>query len=209
MHPDSYTVLSAPVRAEQRIKGSRFVALVHPVGDEDEAARLRAELAAEYADASHHCWALCLGHPRSPTLRHSDAGEPAGSAGAAIARALAASDLSDLLCVVVRWFGGIKLGVGGLIRAYGGTARLALAEARPEERLELRRASCEFAYEFEPALRSLLERQAGRIEESRYELGVSWTIVLPPSAVSEFAERGRDLTGGSLVFEISSEGEES
>jgi uncharacterized YigZ family protein len=128
-----YLAPAAPAEAELRERGSRFLALLEPVTDEAEARARIAAIAARHRDATHCCWAWRLGAP--PRERADDAGEPRGTAGPPILRALQAAELSDALLVVVRWFGGTKLGKGGLVRAYGGVARQAAAAAARRRRL--------------------------------------------------------------------------
>jgi len=117
----------APARSgegEIRERGSRFLAVVAPLGDEREARHRLDELGRRFPTATHLCWAWRLGDP--PRERSSDAGEPAGTAGAPILQALRGAGLSDVLAVVVRWFGGTKLGKGGLARAYAAATHAAL-----------------------------------------------------------------------------------
>lgn len=109
------------------IKGSRFIATVTPVTDEATAQAALADIRAEFSDARHHCWAYDIDAGR--LQRSSDDGEPGGSAGRPILAQIQGHGLTDVLVVVVRYFGGVKLGVGGLIRAYGGTAGKALDRA--------------------------------------------------------------------------------
>jgi putative IMPACT (imprinted ancient) family translation regulator len=135
-----YRVPAAVARGEVRDRGSRFLAVVAPAVDEGAARAVVDALAREHDDATHQCWAYRLGWP--PRERSSDAGEPAGTAGAPILRALAAAGLSDAVAVVLRWFGGQKLGKGGLARAYAAATRAALAvlpvaERAPGEDLEV------------------------------------------------------------------------
>lgn len=114
----------------EAIKGSRFVARVQPVATVEEALAVLDQSRAEHPDASHHCWAFRLA---SSAVRCSDDGEPSGTAGRPILARLEGRDLVDVMVVVVRWFGGTKLGAGGLVRAYGRTAgdALDLAETAP------------------------------------------------------------------------------
>jgi len=200
MHPDAYAVLAGPGRAELKVKGSRFLALALAIADEAAARRERQALAQAHPEASHLCWALRLGHPARALARADDAGEPGGSAGPPIARALVAAGVSDALCVVLRWFGGTKLGVGGLIRAYGEVAREALAAAPRAERLALLRLAGSFPYALEPALRALLEAQGGRLIESRRDSAVHWLLALPPSALDPFNAKAADLVRGPSPF---------
>lgn len=108
-------------------KGSRFIVTVEPVPSEAAAKVLLAEVAAEMPDANHHCWAWRIARPSID--RAGDAGEPGGSAGRPILSQLSGRDLVDTAVIVTRYFGGTKLGVGGLVRAYGGAVAEALDKA--------------------------------------------------------------------------------
>ncbi len=197
MHPDAYAILAAPSSAEIKIKGSRFLALAFPVHSEDEARAIRSRLEDDHKGASHYCWALRLGSPEQLLERNSDDGEPAGSAGAPMARAMNSSGLSDLLVVVMRWFGGTKLGVGGLIRAYGEAAALSLSNAERAERMQTRRLTGTLPFEFEGDLRALLARYEGRIQKLDYrEDGFHVDLRLPASLADTLKENVRDLSRG-------------
>jgi uncharacterized YigZ family protein len=206
MHPDAYAILAAPSSAEIKIKGSRFLALAFPVHSEEEATAIRSRLENEYKGASHYCWSLRLGSPEQIIERNSDAGEPAGSAGAPMARALKSSELSDLLVVVIRWFGGTKLGVGGLIRAYGEAAALSLTNAERGERMQTRRLTGTLPFEFEGDLRALLARYEGRIQKLDYhEDGFHIDLRLPASLADTLKENVRDLSRGRHALADSEE----
>src|SRR5215213_8216716 len=122
----SYPAPAGESWGEIREKGSRFLAWIGPAAGEDAAKAALDGLARQYPDASHHCWAWRLGSP--PRERSSDAGEPSGTAGVPILQVLRGAGLSDVMAVVVRWFGGTKLGKGGLARAYAAAAREALPQ---------------------------------------------------------------------------------
>lgn len=122
---DGYLAPAREARGEFRDRGSRFLAVVGPAIDEGELRQRLDALAAELPDATHHCWAARLGAP--PLERSSDAGEPSGTAGVPILQVLRGAELCDVVAVVVRWFGGTKLGKGGLARAYAAATREALA----------------------------------------------------------------------------------
>ena len=132
---DSYRTIIRPAMAEPpKTKGSRFIGEAFPVATEAEAeARLEAVRKREYS-ATHWCWAWRLGET-GDTFRYSDDGEPNGSAGAPILRQIEARDLTNTLVVVTRYYGGTKLGTGGLVRAYGESAGAALDAARIVERI--------------------------------------------------------------------------
>ena len=162
----SYLVPAAPTRAELREKGSRFLALLEPVGDEAAArARLHA-IETEHRDATHCCWAWRLGAP--PRERGDDAGEPRGTAGPPILRALQTAELADALLVVVRWFGGTKLGKGGLVRAYGAVAREAVAAAPVVRRLQRTTVTLELPYAHLGAVQRLLRPPEVELVEERF-----------------------------------------
>ncbi|MDX1643936.1 MAG: YigZ family protein, partial [Thermoanaerobaculia bacterium] len=131
--------------AEIRERGSRFRARIVPVRDEPGAKAELERIRQDEPSATHHCWAWRLGWPA--TARSSDAGEPSGTAGAPILRAVEAAGVSDCLLVVSRWFGGTKLGRGGLVRAYGAAARACLERAALVERTETRRVVVELPYD--------------------------------------------------------------
>ncbi|GHD01493.1 YigZ family protein [Zhihengliuella salsuginis] len=141
----SYTTIGAGVVHELEIKRSRFITYLRRVETEQEARDLVAELRRSHFDARHHCTAFVLGADRD-VQRSNDDGEPSGTAGAPMLEALTrrethdgGADLSDVAAVVVRYFGGVLLGAGGLVRAYSESVSAALDEARLVRRQRMRR----------------------------------------------------------------------
>lgn len=114
---DTYYVIQKAAEFELREKGSRFIAFAFPVESEDEAKRKLTELRKKYYDATHCCYAYTVGYPQA-TTRQSDDGEPSGTAGLPIQNQIRAKGVQNTLVTVVRYFGGIKLGASGLVRAY-------------------------------------------------------------------------------------------
>lgn len=141
----SYLTIQAPTEGIYREKGSRFLAFGYPVADEDEIRAHIERLKNQYHDARHHCYAWILG-PEKDRFRAFDDGEPAHSAGDPILGQLRHYNLTDVLMVVVRYFGGIKLGVGNLAGAYRAAARDALAQASIVEREVKEEFMLEFPY---------------------------------------------------------------
>ena len=131
---DTYRSIEAASDGLFKDNGSRFIALAYPVESEDQVKEIVAGLKKEYHDARHHCYAYRLGH-RGDRFRANDDGEPSGSAGRPILGQIDAAGLSDILVVVVRYFGGIKLGIPGLIRAYKTSTADALAKAGVVEKV--------------------------------------------------------------------------
>lgn len=125
---DSYLSIAAPSEGLYKEKGSKFMAFAYPVEEEEQAKEIIADLKKEYFDARHHCYAYRIGHT-GDQWRMNDDGEPSSTAGRPIFGQLLSNELSDILVVVVRYFGGIKLGVPGLIRAYKSATADAIANA--------------------------------------------------------------------------------
>lgn len=126
--PDTYHTISLPSQAIFTEQRSKFLAFAHPVSSADEARNIVKEYSGKYHDARHVCWAYMLGADRLRFLS-SDNGEPSGTAGKPILGQINSFGLTDIIIVVVRYFGGIKLGTSGLIAAYREAARLAITEA--------------------------------------------------------------------------------
>ncbi len=164
----------APATAELRERGSRFYAHLSPADSPEIAKRWLAELAERYADATHVCFAWRIGWP--PAERAADAGEPAGTAGAPILGALRAAGLTDLVAAVARYFGGTKLGRGGLVRAYGGVTRAAVADLPTRTERPRVRVALSLPHERIGAVRRLL--RTGRVEIESESYGGRADLVL-------------------------------
>lgn len=157
---------AAPAAAEVRDRGSRFLARILPCRDEAAAREALAAAVREQPDATHHCYAWRLGEPARE--RAADAGEPAGTAGVPILRALQGARVSDALVVVTRWFGGTKLGKGGLARAYAQAAREAIAAAPLAPRVPADDLVVEAPFERLGAVRRLLAPPAVELLAESY-----------------------------------------
>jgi uncharacterized YigZ family protein len=157
MDPDPDPGYAAPRgtgRGEVREKGSRFLAVVAPATDEAAADAVVEALRGEHPDATHHCWARRLGAVARE--RWSDDGEPSGTAGVPILQVLRGRQLSDVVAVVVRWYGGVKLGKGGLARAYAAAARQAAEAAPVGRRVPRDEIAVELPYELIGAVKRLV-----------------------------------------------------
>lgn len=126
---ERYTTIARAVQAEIEAKRSRFLCDLVPVASEDEARAVVERARKEHWDARHHCSAFVLG-PAADIRRSNDDGEPSGTAGTPMLDVLTGADLTDVVAVVTRWFGGTLLGTGGLVKAYSDAVRAALDEAR-------------------------------------------------------------------------------
>ena len=153
-------------QAELKEKGSRFLAVVQPAGSEAEGKAALALLARRHHDATHCCWAWRLGWP--PRERSSDAGEPAGTAGVPILQVLRGAELTDVCAVVVRWFGGTKLGKGGLARAYTEATRAAVADLPVVERVPVVTLAISVPYDRLGAAKRLVHPPAVELAGEEY-----------------------------------------
>lgn len=142
---DSFRSIAAPAQGLFKDNGSRFIAYAYPVETEEEIKGIVDNLKKEYHDARHYCYAYRLGFRREK-FRANDDGEPSGSAGRPILGQIDTNMLSDILIVVVRYFGGIKLGIPGLIRAYRTSSADAIASATVIEKIAARNLRLNFGY---------------------------------------------------------------
>lgn len=142
---DSYLTIAAPAEAASRERSSKFLAYAYPVQREEQVRELLDSLRKRYYDATHHCYAWRLG-PDGGNFRANDDGEPSGTAGRPILGQLLSNNLTDCLVVVVRYFGGTKLGVPGLIAAYRESAAAAIAAAQIVQRTVDRTVRVDFPY---------------------------------------------------------------
>lgn len=194
----SYPAPAGEGRGEIREKGSRFLAWIGPVADEEAAKAALDGLARRYPDATHHCWAWRLGSP--PRERSADAGEPSGTAGVPILQVLRGAGLSDVLAVVIRWYGGTKLGKGGLARVYAGAAREALAVLPVARRVPTVRIAVEVPYERVGAVKRLIHPPEVELESEEYGAAARLALVVHEERQAALLEALADLgiTGTAL-----------
>lgn len=164
---------------EDNIKKSRFIGIIVPCVNETEIMRHLKELHDEYADATHIAYAYQLKTDNGLVYRFHDAGEPTGTAGKPIFQHLEGKQLVNVLVAVVRYFGGIKLGAGGLTRAYGQTARLAIEAAEPVPYIEMTTVNLTLDYKQVQALEYWLKKHAGEILQQQFAEQVRVAVRLP------------------------------
>ena len=181
--------LAAPVEHAIEVKHSRFIARAAPVDDAAAAMAWLAEVSV--ADATHNCWAWRIGED----YRSSDDGEPAGTAGRPILAAIDGQGFDRVVVVVTRWYGGIKLGAGGLVRAYGGAAAEALRTAPRVPLIELREVWLQAGFEDIGAVHATLAScGADKLDEQFDAAGVRMRLQLPAEGIDALAQRLRDAT---------------
>ena len=183
--------LSAPYQYEEDIKKSRFLALAAPVNHPDQA--LEYIQTHSVPEATHNCWAFKI----DEVYRFNDDGEPGGTAGRPILQAIEGQDCDRVVVLVIRWFGGVKLGTGGLVRAYGGVAAscLRLAPKNPIVAMQTVRCSC--AYSDSDLVRSRFDTyQAQVLAEEFGATGVEWLLAVPLDQLEALAEQFNNWTSG-------------
>lgn len=187
----STTTLAAPARLELDIKKSRFLAQAAPVTAPEAALAFLAQVSD--AAATHNCWAYRIGQ----NYRFSDDGEPASTAGKPILSAIDGQQIDGVMVVVTRWFGGIKLGAGGLVRAYGGAAAECLRQA--ERRIVVPHVTARLHCAFEHAASAhaaLSAHAATKLDESYDAEGLTLTLHLPQAQLDALAATLRDASRG-------------
>ncbi len=194
--PGGYLTIATPGEAELRVQRSRFLASIAAATDEATARERIADVARRYHDCRHVCFAWRLGHGAGLREGRSDAGEPSGTAGEPILSVLRGAGVSDAVAVVARYFGGIKLGTGGLGRAYRDAAAAALAEAGLRVVVPGRELELTLPYGDQKTVRRLLERHGGRIVAERYDTAVAWRVWLPLAAAEPFLASLGEATAG-------------
>lgn len=196
MQPPSFT-LAAPCSHQVDIRKSRFLAQVVPVSTTEQAMLRLHELS--LPEANHNCWAWRIGQE----YRFNDDGEPSGSAGRPILTAIDGQGLDGVLAVVTRWFGGIKLGVGGLVRAYGGTAAECMRLAEHVPIIAMLRMHLECGYADLPLLKSRMDSMQADIRDEQFgALGVRLELDLPEQHHEELARLLRDVTRGQGTLQL-------
>ena len=204
--PARYPIPGAVHRAEEEIKNSRFIATAGTAATEEEAREFVESIRREFPDATHNCWAYLIGPPGS-TLRagSSDDGEPAGTAGRPMLTVLLNSGMGDVAVVVTRYFGGTKLGRGGLVRAYGGSVQRVLNEMPVAEHVEFAALNVGVEYAAVDALRKLVTGHGGSIEEELFEASARFKVLVPEENVRAFEIAVLDVTNGKAAVDRNGE----
>ena len=189
---DIYKSISSRGEGLYKDNGSRFIAFAIPVETEDEVRELVAGFRKEYHDARHHCYAYRLGADGS-TWRSSDDGEPSGTAGRPILGQIDSAGLSDILVVVVRYFGGIKLGVPGLIRAYKSATADALSNAPVCEKIAGSWYRINFSYDAMPHVMKVIKDLDLPQRERDFGADCRMEVRVRDSLKEEFLERTNSI----------------
>lgn len=195
--PAGFPIPAGTIRVEDVVQGSRFIATVGGAATAEGARAFIDAVRAEYPDATHNCWAYVAGPPGSTaSIGMSDAGEPHGTAGRPMLDVLLHSGVGEIVAVVTRYFGGTKLGKGGLVRAYGGAVQHALAQLQTTLRIERVHLEIVVGYSELTLLRRLLEEYAAEDVAESFTESVHCTAAVPRQRLGEFERAVAELSAG-------------
>ena len=188
--------LRAPVHSELLIRKSRFIGCVEPMADRGGAQARVDALRSQHPGAAHVCWALLAGGQSAAV----DDGEPGGTAGRPMLAVLRHQDLEGVLATVVRYFGGVKLGAGGLVRAYTDAVAQALLQADKLPLQRMRALACSVPFALEGLLRREIEAAGAALQDVAHGSVVTLRFALPDSAAPAFVRRVNDIGQGRVAW---------
>jgi uncharacterized YigZ family protein len=197
-----YPIPAEETRIEIRVANSRFITTLAPVFSVEEARAFIGRIKAEFADASHNVPAYVVGYGPSVTAHCNDDGEPSGTAGRPTLAVLQGSGLGDAAVVVTRYFGGTKLGTGGLVRAYGDAVRAVLEAAPRAEKVPTHTVMVAVPYHLFEQLKLLVEAHNGRILDETFAADITLTIQFTVETFPTFQDALQELSHGTLTAEI-------
>lgn len=190
-------------RVEQTIKRSRFIASVGHTPGVEEAKAFIEQIKAEFEDARHNCWAYCAGAAGSTDrIGASDDGEPHGTAGRPMLTAVTHSGIGEVTVVVTRYFGGILLGTGGLVKAYQSSVKMALEAVPTRIRTKTKRIKFSVEHRFVNQVLRKIETANGRILEKNFDMDADFDVEIPEDLAETFAKELEELTRGALLIEF-------
>jgi uncharacterized YigZ family protein len=197
INPDFYFTVSNPASVEIKIKGSRFIAILDMVADKPAAEKFIQNIRQMYHDATHNCFAYRI---NKSIYRYSDDGEPSGTAGKPILVMLDKYKLMKTALVVTRYFGGTKLGTGGLIRAYSSSAENLIREARIVKNNNYKSLHIHYPFAMISKVQHLVRKYKGRIEQDSNPQGVIAQVEIAPSKVQKFTDQVLEITAARAVI---------
>lgn len=195
---EGYKVPVGFQRTQTEVARSRFIASVDRAADAETARGFIAKIRDEMPDASHHVYAFRAGYGSSVTEGMSDDGEPTGTSGPPILAVLRGSEIGDIVMVVTRYFGGTKLGTGGLVRAYSEAAHVAINQLPVEAKIEKRLLGLEVPYSLFEQTKLLIYQYGGEIEDETFAADVTLIVRFAVSNISQFTDAIVDLSAGRV-----------
>lgn len=197
-----YPIPSSEVRVEIKVANSRFIATLAPAFSVDEARAFINRIKEEFSDASHNVPVFLIGYGDSVTAHCSDAGEPSGTAGRPALAVLQGSGLGDVVVVITRYFGGTKLGTGGLVRAYSDSVRAVLEKVERSARVMTDTVMVAFPYTYLERVRRITSSCGGAILDEEFAADVTVTARFRVEDTPAFQAQLIELTGGTVRAEV-------
>ena len=195
---DEYLSIAADATASLKVEGSKFIASAFPVDLRFQAEEMLTKVRREYFDATHHCFAYTFGI-EGKEFRYSDDGEPSGTAGIKILAAIQSKSLSDVLVVVTRYFGGTKLGTGGLGRAYYESANRVLSDAAVVPKVVTEEMQITFPYDETSRIMNTLSHRKAKIVDTIYDDDVTLRLSIRKNSALLLADELVNVTRGNIA----------
>lgn len=198
IQPDYFLTVQSKVKVEQKITGSTFICDVIPVKTKEEAVAELNLIREKYYDATHHCsaWKIFNQQTFQSESKSSDDGEPSGTAGKPILAMIEGENLTNLLIVVTRYFGGTKLGTGGLVRAYGSSAKLGIENALIIKEFLYTFFEIQIHYDFISTLNQIIEHHDIQVVKSDYGESVNFQLGILPSEINAVKKKVVEVSNG-------------
>jgi uncharacterized YigZ family protein len=200
MSEDEFFTIEQGGTAEIKIKGSRFIGTAQPVATEGEAMAFIHHISKKFHDATHNCYAYLIGYHSASSARSSDAGEPSGTAGLPILTVIKGKKLTDIVVVVTRYFGGTKLGTGGLARAYSECARQVIDRCLIIKKYLYDRIQLEFEYHLFGSVMRIVSLYDAKILESIYDQNTKLMVSVRKSLVEPFKSNLIEVTSARIMI---------
>ena len=185
---------------EEKVKDSRFIAKAAPIESPEEAVAFIAEMKKEFHDATHNCSAWRVGQGNIMKYRYNDDGEPSGTAGLPILKAIEAREISNICVVVTRYFGGTRLGTGGLMRAYGQLAAEVLKKSKIEKKYLTQTLEFSVPFDFVSVIHNIVKNFDANLKDSQYGDDVLFIVEVRSSEFSNFRSKLTEATNGQAQF---------
>jgi len=198
IYPEYYTPAET-ISVETEAKKSKFISTISSVSTKEEFLSFAKKIQKQYPNANHNCFAYIVGDPESPKyLGSSDAGEPSGTAGKPIMSVLQHNNMGNVVVFVTRFFGGVKLGTGGLVRAYSAAAKTVVEKVVVKKNIQSQRLQICFPFPFESGVRHLFAVMGISVIDSKYSEEVVIEIEVSMNSLDEIRSRLNDITKGRI-----------
>ena len=199
---DGYLIPAIEHRVETRVSNSTFIATIAPAFSIDQARNFIAQISDEFRDATHNVPVYIIGHGTSKTTHSNDDGEPSGTAGRPALAVLEGSGLGDTALVITRYFGGTKLGTGGLVKAYSDAARQVIDSVPKAEKVQVHKLRLQIPYSFFEIISRIIKSSGGTILTQDFKAQVTLIATVPVNAYPAFEKRVTEATSGNFFPEI-------